>query len=250
VKNVVVDPRTAVIDERLKGVRNIIAVSSGKGGVGKSLVASVLALTLARKGFKVGFFDLDFTGPSSHIVLDIGGQQPKEKKGIVPPRVHGLRYMSVVYYSAERVLPLRGSEASNVLIELLAVTKWGKLDFLILDMPPGISDTTLDLLRLVKNVKFLVVTTPSRLAFETVRKLLDVLKETRVPVLGVIENMQVHGSPWIQEQVKAKGISYLGALPFDSELEENIGNTEGLLKTKFSNALKEIVENPEGVLLK
>lgn len=245
-----VDPRTAVIDERLKGVRNIIAVSSGKGGVGKSLVASVLALTLARKGFKVGFFDLDFTGPSSHIVLDIGGQQPKEKKGIVPPRVHGLRYMSVVYYSAERVLPLRGSEASNVLIELLAVTKWGKLDFLILDMPPGISDTTLDLLRLVKNVKFLVVTTPSRLAFETVRKLLDVLKETRVPVLGVIENMQVHGSPWIQEQVKAKGISYLGALPFDSELEENIGNTEGLLKTKFSNALKEIVENPEGVLLK
>ncbi len=240
-----VDPRTAIIDDRLKDIRNIIAVSSGKGGVGKSLVASVLALTLARKGFKVGFFDLDFTSPSSHIVLDIGGQQPKEEKGIVPPRVHGIRYMSIVHYSADRASPLRGSEASDVLIELLAVTKWGKLDFLILDMPPGISDTTLDLLRFVKNVKFLVVTTPSRLAFETVRKLLDVLKETRVPVLGVIENMQVQGSPWIQEQVKAKGVSYLGALPFDSELEENIGNTEGLLKTKFSKAMKEIIENPE-----
>lgn len=243
-----VDPRTAIINERLKGIRNIVAVSSGKGGVGKSLVASVLALTLARKGYKVGLFDLDFTSPSSHVVLNVGKMKPKEEKGIVPPKIHDLRYMSVVYYSADHASPLRGSETSDVLIELLAVTKWGKLDFLILDMPPGISDVTLDLLRFVKNAKFLVVSTSSKLAFETVGKLIDLLKEAKVPIVGVIENMQIKGSLWIQEQVKAKGVRYLGALPFDSELEENIGNIEGLLEIEFSRALKEIVEALDGKL--
>jgi ATP-binding protein involved in chromosome partitioning len=243
-----VDPRTAIINERLKDVRNIVAVSSGKGGVGKTVVASVLALTLAQKGYKVGFFDLDFTGPSSHIVLDVGKIQPKEEKGVIPPKIHGLCYMSVIYYSADRASPLRGSETSDVLVELLAVTKWGKLDFLILDMPPGISDITLDLLRFVKNAKFLVITTPSKLAFETVRKLVDLLKEAKVPVVGVIENMRIKGSSWIQEQVDSKGVHYLGALSFDPELEANIGNIEGLLKIEFSRTLKEIVENLEGKL--
>jgi ATP-binding protein involved in chromosome partitioning len=243
------DPRTAIIDKRLKSIKNIIAVSSGKGGVGKSLVASVLALTLARKGYKIGFLDLDFTSPSSHIVLDIGEKKPKEKKGIVPPNVHGLHYMSVVYYSAEHASPLRGFETTDVLIELLAVIKWGKLDFLVLDMPPGLGDVTLDLLRFVKNVKFLVVTTPSKLAFETVRKLVDLLKEAKVPVLGVVENMQVNDSSWIKQQVELKGIRYLGAVPYDSGLEENIGNIEGLLETKFSVALKEICGDIEDKLL-
>ncbi|MBS7614261.1 ATP-binding protein [Candidatus Bathyarchaeota archaeon] len=237
------DPRTAIIDERLKNVRNVIAVSSGKGGVGKTLVASVLALILARNGYKVGFFDLDFTSPSSHVVLNIGNEQPKEEKGIVPPQIHGLRFMSVVYYSAGRASSLRGSETSDAFIELLAVTKWGNLDYLILDMPPGIGDVTLDLLRFVQNVKFLIVTTPSRLAFETVGKLLDLLRETKNPVVGVIENMQTQESTWIRSQVEAKGFSYLGALPFDSELEQNIGNIDGLLNTQFGKNLKKIIEN-------
>lgn len=240
-----IDPRTAVINERLKNVRNVIAVSSGKGGVGKTLVASVLALNLARKGYKVGFFDLDFTSPSSHIVLDIGDQYPEEEKGIVPPQIHGLRYMSIVYYSADKATSLRGSETSDAFIELLTVIKWGNLDFLILDMPPGIGDITLDLLRFMKNVKFLVVTTPSRLAFETVRKLLDLLRETGNSVLGVIENMQMQDSSWVRSQVEAKGFRYLGALPFDFELEQRISNIEGILMTKFSENLKKIIENLE-----
>lgn len=242
------DPRTAIINERLKGIKNIIAISSGKGGVGKSLVASILALTLARKGYEVGFLDLDFTSPSSHIVLDIGGEKPKEEKGVVPPDVHGLRFMSVIYYSAGHASPLRGFEATDVLIELLAVTKWGKLDFLVLDMPPGLGDVMLDLLRFIENIKFLVVTTPSKLAFETVRKLIDLLKEARVPILGVVENMHVNESTWIRQHVELKGVHYLGAVPYDSRLEENIGNIEGLLGTEFSFALKEISEKIEDKL--
>ena len=236
------DPRTAIIDERLKNVRNIIAVSSGKGGVGKSLVGSVLSLTLARKGYTVGLFDLDFTSPSSHIILGVDNVHPEEERGVVPPEVHGIKYMSVVFYAGERVSPLRGADVSNALIELLAVTLWNTLDFLIMDMPPGISDATLDLLRLIKNVKFLVVTTPSRLAFETVKKLTSLLAELNVPVIGVIENMKMKDSSFIKAEVEKMGMEFWGEAPFDPELEEALGDVSRLLDTKFSRSLEGIVE--------
>jgi len=236
------DPRTAIIEERLRKIENIIAVSSGKGGVGKSIVASVLALTLARKGYRVGLFDLDFTSPSSHIILGAGDLHPKEERGVIPPEVHGIRYMSVVFYAGEHASPLRGADISNALIELLAITLWNTLDFLIIDMPPGISDATLDLLRFIKNVKFLVVTTPSQLAFETVRKLISLLSELNVPVVGVIENMKMKDSRFIREQVEGKRIDFWGELPFDSRLEEAIGDVSRLLETDFSKSLQEIIE--------
>jgi len=237
------DPRIGIIEERLKGINNIIAVSSGKGGVGKSLIASTLALTLARRNYKVGLFDLDFTSPSTHVILGVEGLQPKEEKGIIPPQVHGLRYMSIVYYSGEYASPLRGADISNALIELFAITRWNNLDFLIIDMPPGISDATLDIIRLVKRIKFLMVTTPSRLAFETVRKLIDLLSELRIPIMGVIENTKMKESQFIQQQVEDRGITFLGEIPFDTELEEAIGNVNKLLATQFGKKLEEIAKN-------
>src|SRR3972149_1591688 len=127
-----VDPRTSIISVRLGNVGRIVAVSSGKGGVGKSLVASTLALALTKQGYEVGLFDLDFTSPSTHVILGIEGVQPKEDKGIVPPVANGLRYMSIVYYSGDYASPLRGADVSNALIELLSITRWGKLDFLVI----------------------------------------------------------------------------------------------------------------------
>jgi len=238
------DPRISLISERLRNIRRIIAVSSGKGGVGKSLVASVLALTLAKRGFKVGFFDIDFTSPSSHLILGASNVQPKEKKGIVPPVIHGFKYMSIIYYAGDRASPLRGADFSNVLIELLAVTLWGELDFLIIDMPPGISDATLDVLRLIRKAEFLIITTSSRLAFETVRKFIDLLIEMNVPVLGVIENMKMTDSNFIHQEVEKKGVKFWGEIPFDEELEESIGDAEKLLNIEFGKALKRmIIEN-------
>lgn len=235
-----VDPRVSIIDERMHGIRNIIAVSSGKGGVGKSLVASTLALTLAKEGYKVGLFDLDFTSPSTHLILGIEDVQPKEEKGIVPPIVHGLKYMSIIYYSGERAAPLRGADVSNALIELLSITKWEKLDYLVVDMPPGIGDATLDLIRLIKRINFLIVTTPSQLAFETVRKLVGLLKELKIPVIGVIENMKMDNSNTIQKQTKTLGVKFLGEIPYDSNVEQAIGNTDKLLNTKLAQKMKEI----------
>lgn len=234
------DPRIGIIEERLKGVNRIVAVSSGKGGVGKSLIASTLALTLASRGYKVGLFDLDFTSPSTHVILGVEGLQPREEKGIIPPQVHGLKYMSIVYYSGEYASPLRGADVSNALIELLAITRWNNLDFLIVDMPPGISDATLDIIRLVKRIEFVVITTPSRLAFETVRKLIDLLSELGIPIMGVVENMKMKESRFIQQQIEGRGIKFWGEIPFDAEIEEAIGDVNKVLATQFGKKLGEI----------
>lgn len=236
------DPRISIIEERLRNIKHIIAVSSGKGGVGKSLVASILALILARKGFNVGLFDLDFTSPSTHLILGVEGLMPEEDKGVIPPLTNGIRYMSITYYSGENVSPLRGSDISNALIELLAITRWNSLDYLIIDMPPGISDSTLDLLRLVRRVKFLIVTSPSKLAFETVRKLIALLREMNFPIIGLIENMDMKGSPYIREMAERLRINYLGSIPFDFALEDALGDVDALLKTKFSESLMKIVD--------
>jgi ATP-binding protein involved in chromosome partitioning len=235
-----VDPRTSIIDERLKGIDKIIAVSSGKGGVGKSLIASSLALALAKKEHKVGLFDLDFTSPTTHTILNVGEVTPKEEQGIVPPMVHRLKYMSIVYYSKEGVVPLRGTDVSNALIELLSITRWGNLDFLVIDLPPGIGDVTLDLIRLIRGIRFLIVTTPSRLAFETVRKLVTLLNDLHIPIVGVVENMKMTPSNFIPKQVQGLGLKYLTEIPYDKELEATIGNVARLSETVLARKVEQL----------
>ncbi len=237
------DPRLSVIDDRLGQVKRIIVVASGKGGVGKSLVASTLSLILSRSGCKVGLLDLDFHGPSGHIVLGARKVMPKEEKGIVPPKIQGIEFMSPVYYVGEQPLPLRGTEVSDMFIELLAITKWGRLDFLVIDVPPGIAEEVLDIIRLIKRSEFLVVTTPSELAMRTVAKLAKLLLELKAPVLGIVENMRLAEAGLVEEQAKSLGVDYLGPLPFDNGVEESLGKPEKLLKTKFARALKKIADN-------
>jgi ATP-binding protein involved in chromosome partitioning len=239
----VTDPRTSIIHERLEPISRIIAVSSGKGGVGKSLIATTLALTLSQRGCKVGLFDLDFTSPTTHIILGATSQQPTEDKGLIPPTVNGLEYMSLVYYTKDQPAPLRGEDTSNALIELLSITRWSKLDYLIIDMPPGIGDAVLDLIRLIKNVEFLIVTTPSRLAFETVRKLANLLQDLNVPILGIVENMKMNKENTIKPLTTQLGLPHLGEIPFDTTVEVAIGNPEALLDTKIAKQIKKIIAN-------
>jgi len=237
----VIDPRTSIITERLARIRRIIAVSSGKGGVGKSMVATALALSLAKEGCKVGLFDVDFTGPSTHIILGLPKTvQPTEDKGIVPATVEGLEYMSLVYYVGDRAAPLRGADISNVLIELLSVTQWGELDFLIIDMPPGISDAVLDLVRLVKRIEFLIITTPSLLAFEVVKKQVELLCELKMPIVGVIENMKDDNSAAIERETRQLRLKYLGAIGYDAKVESSIGNPTKLLNTTIGQSMEQI----------
>lgn len=240
-KVAMVDPRLNIIEKRLARIRKIIAVSSGKGGVGKSLIASTLALTLSRNGGKVGLLDLDFTSPSTHVILGIKGVSPKEEKGIVPPTTHDLMYMSIIYYAGDAPSPLRGADVSNATIELLAITKWGPLDFLVIDMPPGIGDATLDMIRLIKDINFLVVTTSSKIAFETVRKLIELLRNLKISIVGVIENMKMTDSSLIRENVEKLELPFLGEIPFDYKLEDSIGDANRLLRSEFGKSLERLV---------
>ncbi len=238
-----VDPRTSVINSRLAKISRIIAVSSGKGGVGKSMVATTLALTLAQNRCKVGLFDVDFTSPSTHIILGAQNSQPKEEKGIIPPTVQGLEYMSLVYFVGDNPAPLRGEDVSNALIELLAVTQWGQLDFLVIDMPPGIGDAILDLVRLVKRIEFLIVTTPSLLAFETVKKQVNLLRGLKMPIIGVIENMKMDVAEGIEVETGKLGLKYLGEIPYDPWVEVAIGNREKLLNTAIAKRLGQVTKS-------
>lgn len=234
------DPRLAVIEKRLQGVRRVIAVSSGKGGVGKSIIATALALSLRDRGHTVGLLDLDFTSPATHVILGVEGLYPEEDYGIIPPTAHGLRYMSITYYSVDEPTPLRGMDVSNAIIELLAITRWGELDTLIVDMPPGIGDATLDTVRLIPRIEFMVATTPSRVAFQSVRRLLVLLKDLGVPIIGVVENMVMKPNAYVREEVESLGLEYLGSVAYDEGVEEAIGDPEALRKTRLYRELETV----------
>ena len=239
------DPRLAVIDDRLKKVKRVIAVSGGKGGIGKSSVASLLALTLSKIGYRVGLLDMDFCGPSDHVILGTADLFPEEDKGLIPPQFHGMKFMSITYYAGDEPSPLRGEDISNALIELLAVTLWGELDYLIIDMPPGIGDAVLDIIRLIKRTQFLVVTTESRVALETVEKFLKMLKELDIQIIGVIENMKARESSRAREAAEALDAPFLGEIPYDPLFEDALGDPKRLMETAFVEGMKKIIKNSE-----
>ena len=238
------DPRLSVIDKRLSKIKRIIAVASSKGGVGKSLIASSLALNLSKKGYKIGLLDLDLYGPSSHIILGVTNfSLPEENKAILPYKIDGLNFMSIVYFTEDKPVSFRGIDITNIIIELLSIIQWGELDFLIIDMPPGIGDETLDLIKLVKKSEFLVVVTPSKVAMGAVGKLLKLLKELKLPVIGVVENMKKASSNYIKDTVTKMGFKYLDSISFDQDLEESIGSPKRLLESDFMKDLEKIIKS-------
>jgi len=236
------DPRLSVVDRRLEKVENIIAVSGGKGGIGKSIVAAASALILAKKGCRVGLLDLDFCGPCAHIILGTDDLYPEEEKGIVPPRVNGISFMSIISFTAGCPWALRGNEVSNAITELLAITQWGALDYLFVDMPPGIGDPALDAIRLIKRMKYLLVVTPSKVALDVMKKELQVLKELNMKIIGILENMKRKDSESISNKLGGLEASFLGSLDYDPHLEESVGNVPELLKTEFAQQLQEVIE--------
>jgi ATP-binding protein involved in chromosome partitioning len=237
------DPRLNVIDERLSGVKKIVAISGGKGGVGKSSVASLLALILNNMGHKVGLLDLDLSGPSCHLILGVDDVFPEEEKGIIPPLANGIKFMSIVYFVKEKPLPFRGEDFSNAIIELLAITRWVSLDYLVIDMPPGIGDATLDVIRVIKNIEFVMVGNQSRLAVMTLQKILQTTKQSKKKVIGVIENMPLFESGEKVNNLKSLGVPFLGKIGFDKGYEEALGNKKKLLATQFAKDLKDIISN-------
>lgn len=237
------EPRTSVIQKRLCDIDHIIPVASGKGGVGKSMVASTLALLLAKQGKRVGLLDLDLYGPSSHVILGVEPTGfPDEDKGILPPEVQGIKYMSIVYFTEDKPGAFRGEDITNIIIELLAITRWDALDYLIIDMPPGIGDEILDIFTFIPQAKYLVVTTSSKVAFSPVEKLIKILIEGNLPILGIVENMVHKSNSFVSEKVSELNVAYLGSLPYDTTLEDAIQHPSKLVSTRFASEVSKMIK--------
>lgn len=228
------DPRPAIVERRLRGVRRVLAVTGGKGGIGKTSVAVGLALSLRGEGRRVGLLDLDLWGPSDHVVLGVPRPGFREDGGLVPDVVAGLAFMSIASIVGERPALLRGEDISNAILELLAITIWGELDVLMVDMPPGFGDTLLDAARYLPRAEYVVVTTPSELTLATTRKMLELLRRLELPVLGLVENLRREGDAGGVGALAAGGDQrLLGAIGYDEGYEACLGNPERLRGTGF-----------------
>ena len=174
-------------------IRNIIAVASGKGGVGKSTTAVNLALALARDGARVGMLDADIYGPSIPRMLGVKGQPETDGKRIIPHQAHGLKVMSMGFLVDEETPMIwRGPMVTSALQQMLGESEWGELDYLIIDLPPGTGDIQLTLVQKVPVAGAVIVTTPQDIALLDARKALQMFRKLDVPVLGVVENMSTH----------------------------------------------------------
>lgn len=236
------DPRPAAAALQLSTVERIICVGSGKGGVGKSVISAVGALLLAKKGRKVGILDLDIHGPSAHTILGLSSFRIKEERGILPWKIAGVSLMSAVPFIRRKPALLRGQEITDAVLELLAVTRWGKLNFLIVDLPPGTGEEVMDVVRVVKHPEFVLVSTPSRIVTGTVGRLGLALRSLNVEILGVIENMRLSSFPWTKNLAERLKTRFLGSIKFDQRLEAAIGKPGELLKTAFAQDLRKILE--------
>jgi len=218
----------------LPGVKNIIAVASGKGGVGKSTTAVNLALALAAEGATVGVLDADIYGPSQPMMLGVSGRPDSlDGKTMEPMHGHGLQVASIGFLvDADQAMIWRGPMATQALDQLLRQTNWRDVDYLIVDMPPGTGDIQLTLSQRVPITGAIIVTTPQDIALLDARKGLTMFEKVGVPILGLVENMAVHvcsqcghvehifGADGGKKMAAQYELDYLGALPLDIRIRE------------------------------
>ena len=218
----------------MPNVKNIIAVASGKGGVGKSTVAANLALALAAEGAVVGMLDADIYGPSQPTMLGVSGQ-PESVDGqtMEPKENYGLQVSSIgLLVDADQPMVWRGPMVTQALQQLLGQTNWKNLDYLVVDMPPGTGDIQLTLAQQVPVTGAVIVTTPQDIALIDARKGLKMFEKVSIPILGIVENMAVHvcsqcghaehifGADGGRKMAEQYGVDYLGSLPLDIRIRE------------------------------
>lgn len=221
-------------DNPLPQVKHIIAVGAGKGGVGKSTVSVNLAVALAREGFKVGLLDGDIYGPSIPTMLGLGDQKPGvEGQIILPFKVHQLSAMSVgCLVSSEQALVWRGPMAHGAFKQLATQTRWGVLDYLIIDLPPGTGDVPLTLASLLPLSGAVVVCTPQKVAQDDARRAIAMFRQLGVEVLGLVENMSyfigddgkeydIFGKGGAEKLALETGVPFLGGVPINTALRKN-----------------------------
>ncbi|MDT8409883.1 MAG: iron-sulfur cluster carrier protein ApbC [Wenzhouxiangellaceae bacterium] len=216
----------------IEGVKNIIAIASGKGGVGKSTVAANLALAIQAEGASVGVLDADIYGPSQPRMLGLSGRpETTDNKRILPMNAHGLQAMSIgVLVDVDQAMIWRGPMATQALSQMLSETLWQDLDYLIIDLPPGTGDVQLTLAQRIPVAGSIIVTTPQDVALDDVRRAVAMFRKVKLPVLGIVENMSTHicsncgheeavfGHGGGARMAAETGLPLLAQLPLESEL--------------------------------
>jgi ATP-binding protein involved in chromosome partitioning len=218
----------------ISGIKNIIAVASGKGGVGKSTTAVNLALALAAEGASVGMLDADIYGPSQPMMLGIAGRpESKDGKSLEPMEGHGIQAISIGFLiDVDTPMVWRGPMVTQALEQLLRDTRWRELDYLLVDLPPGTGDIQLTLAQKVPVTGAVIVTTPQDIALIDARKGLKMFEKVGIPILGVVENMSTHicpncgheshifGAGGAEKMCRDYGTELLGQLPLDASIRE------------------------------
>src|ERR1700724_1270053 len=225
--------------QTLPGVANIIAVGSGKGGVGKTTLAVNLAAALVKMGFRVGLLDADIYGPNVPLMMGIG-QQPRvlENNRIEPLVAHGVKLISVGFISpGDKPLVMRGPMLHQIIRQFLQQVEWGELDFLIVDLPPGTGDVVISLVQTVPLTGAVIISTPSDVSLQDARKALEMFHQVKVEVIGLVENMSqmtlpngevidVFGAGGTERTAAQFGLAFLGAVELDPQIRE--GGDKGL----------------------
>jgi ATP-binding protein involved in chromosome partitioning len=222
----------------IPGVKNIIAVASGKGGVGKSTTAVNLALALSAEGARVGILDADIYGPSQPQMLGIYTKpESKDGKSMEPIMAHNIQAMSIGFLvDTETPMVWRGPMVTGTLEQLLKETRWDNLDYLVVDLPPGTGDIQLTLSQKVPVTGAIIVTTPQDIALLDARRGLKMFEKVNIPIIGIVENMAMHtcskcgneehifGSGGAEKMCQDYGVSLLGSLPLDIKIREQADN--------------------------
>lgn len=250
-------PKAPVATDRPAHVRKVLAVASGKGGVGKSTVAVNLAAALAARGLSVGLLDADVYGPSLPTMLGVSGK-PDYLDGMIQPHVvQGLKAMSVgLLTKAEDAMVWRGPMASQALTQMLTQTRWGTedapLDVLVVDLPPGTGDVQLTLIQKTPLDGAIIVSTPQEVALADARRGHALFAKVGVPTLGLIENMTGHifGKGGAEAEAGRLGVSYLGDIPLNAAVREGgdtglpvvLADPQGDVATRFAEFAKAVAE--------
>src|SRR5919197_6315165 len=258
----VMEGRALSMDELLPGVKNIIAIASGKGGVGKTTVSVNLAIALAKTGAKVGLLDADIYGPSVPLMLGLKASPEVSNNKIQPPNVEGIKVISMgfFYEQSQQAGIYRGPIVSGIVKQFLTDVEWGSLDYLIIDLPPGTGDAPLTMAQTIPVTGIIIVTTPQDVAMNVAVKAIGMFNKLNVPIVGVVENMSYLQCPHCKERIDIFGqgggkrisdefkIPFIGEIPLHPQIREGsdtgkpsvVSEPESMQSHAFTKAAKVI----------
>jgi ATP-binding protein involved in chromosome partitioning len=260
-------PQEAPQPKPLAGVKSVIAIGSGKGGVGKTTLAVNTAIALGKLGYKVGLIDADIYGPNVPLMMG-SSQQPRVLEGnrIEPIQAHGIKVISVGLLSpGDKPLVMRGPMLHQIIRQFLQQVEWGELDYLIIDLPPGTGDIVISLVQTVPLTGAVVVSTPSDVALQDARKALEMFHQVNVEILGIVENMSHFTCPHCHHEIDifSRGgaertatqfkLPFLGSIELDPEIRNGgdrglpvaLGGADSALGKQFFDVAKLLVEGAE-----